>query len=295
MGRNIGLDLLSLTGCGSVRLVDWRDPVSWNGRENEAEAARKSGKLQIVKMDITSETDVIRALAGAHAVFHVASYGMSGPEMLARDRIWNINLGGTKNVVKACLANAVPVLVYTSSYNVIFGGQIIEGQDESSPYFPLSGHTEEYSKSKTVAERFVLEQANGTEFTADNGSRPRSQVGTKLRCAAVRAAAIYGEGEERHFPRILRMLKQGLITFTYGSPKYRVDWVHIRNLSQAEMLAAERMGQELEFDVSGEDPESYPYRRVAGRKYFASDGDPENQFELLRPFVGNFSSCSSSL
>ena len=80
------------------------------------------------------------------------------------------------------------------------------------------------------------------------------------------------------------MMKSGLICFTYGSPNHRVDWVHVRNLAQAEMLAAERMGQELDHELKG-GKESYPYRRVAGRKYFASDGDPCNQFKLLRPFV----------
>lgn len=80
------------------------------------------------------------------------------------------------------------------------------------------------------------------------------------------------------------MLKSGLICFTYGGPSHRVDWVHVNNLSQCQLLAAERMGQELEWELAGKPQEAYPYRRVAGRKYFASDGDPQNQFELLKPF-----------
>lgn len=158
---------------------------------------------------MTSQEDVTEALKGADAVFHVASYGMSGPEMLHHDRIWIVNLGGTKNVVRGCLRNSVPVLVYTSSYNVCFGGQSIEGADEAMPYFPIAGHTEEYSKSKAAAEQFVLEVGNMEEFIPPEDTPIREGVGTRLRCCAVRAAAIYGEGEERHFPRILWVLRLG--------------------------------------------------------------------------------------
>ena len=39
--------------------------------------------------------------------------------------------------VSACLKNNTTRLVYTSTYNTIFGGQKIENGDESLPYFPL--------------------------------------------------------------------------------------------------------------------------------------------------------------
>ena len=35
----------------------------------------------------------------------------------------------------ACLANNVKALVFTSTVNVVFGGQRIESGDESLPYF----------------------------------------------------------------------------------------------------------------------------------------------------------------
>ena len=37
----------------------------------------------------------------------------------------------------ACIEKNVPRLVYTSTYNVVFGGQCIVNGDESLPYFPL--------------------------------------------------------------------------------------------------------------------------------------------------------------
>ena len=37
----------------------------------------------------------------------------------------------------ACCKYNVAHLVYTSTYNVVFGGQIIQNGDESLPYLPL--------------------------------------------------------------------------------------------------------------------------------------------------------------
>ena len=38
----------------------------------------------------------------------------------------------------ACVVCRVEALVYTSTYNVVFGGQeIVNGREEDLPYFPL--------------------------------------------------------------------------------------------------------------------------------------------------------------
>lgn len=38
----------------------------------------------------------------------------------------------------ACMKNKITRLVYTSTYNVIFGGQEIKDGDDSLPYLPLN-------------------------------------------------------------------------------------------------------------------------------------------------------------
>ena len=42
----------------------------------------------------------------------------------------------------------------------------------------------------------------------------------KLATCCIRPAAIYGEGEERHLPRILEMVQQGLAFFAIGPDLY---------------------------------------------------------------------------
>lgn len=149
-------------------------------------------------------------------VICVASTGMSGAAMLDK-RTRTTNIDGVNNIIKACMETGVSKFIYTSSYNVCFGGQPIENGDENTPYFPIEKHTDYYSSSKAEAEKIVL---------SSNGKKMSN--GTLFRTSVIRPAAIYGEGEERHFPRIIRLMDLGLFNFTVGNAK--VDWVHVDNL-----------------------------------------------------------------
>jgi nucleoside-diphosphate-sugar epimerase len=158
----------------------------------------------------------------------------------------------------------------------------------------LDAHTEEYSKTKSVAERIWLGcngMPNGkiqvnklcvasdlmswpepwsiilAEITACLSGNPANQT---LKTAAIRGSAIYGEGEGRHFPRIIRHLRNNLLSaFSFGDPaRNRVDYVHVVNLNQLHLLAA--------IAAHGD--------RSTGEAFFASDDDPKSQFRLLEPF-----------
>ncbi len=86
-------------------------------------------------------------------------------------------------------------IVYTSTYNVVFGGQEIRDGNSSLPYFPIDQHVDHYSKTKSVAEQEVR-KASGMEVM-NKGKR------VTLRTCALRCAGIYGEGEMKHLPRIV--------------------------------------------------------------------------------------------
>ncbi|XP_048371790.1 short-chain dehydrogenase/reductase family 42E member 1 isoform X2 [Sphaerodactylus townsendi] len=218
--------------------------------------------VKFIKGDIRRISDLEEAIRGVDCVFHIASYGMSGREQLNRKRIEDVNVRGTENVIRACRKHGVSKLVYTSTYNVVFGGQVIKNGDESLPYLPLHLHPDHYSRTKAVAEMKVLE-ANGTFFEDGEGV---------LRTCALRPAGIFGPGEQRHLPRIVRYIEQGWFRFVYGDPDSLVDFVHVDNLVQAHILAAEALGISL----------GYP---ASGQAYFISDGWPVNNFEFFRPLV----------
>lgn len=99
-----------------------------------------------------------------------------------------------------------------------------------------------------------------------------------LYTCAVRPAAIYGPGEERHLPRILSLAKRDLLFFKIGKEDVKTDWVYVDNL----VLALIQASMGLLDDI----PDRKGQRPVAsGQAYFISDG---NQFSILIFFMNWF-------
>ncbi|KXS12958.1 hypothetical protein M427DRAFT_156987 [Gonapodya prolifera JEL478] len=224
-------------------------------------------------------TTLEATLSSADIVFLVASYGMSGVEMLNFSQTRRVNVDGTHNVLQACITSHVPILIYTSSVNVVFGGQPIENADETYPVYPLNEHTDEYSRTKAIAESAIL-AANGTKFSGEAGdtlqcSAPLSSI---LLTAAIRTNGIYGEGEERHFKRIVNAIKLNALFFRYGYPNNLVDWTHVDNLALSHMLAAVKLIK----DAAATADTNQDSITGKGTAYFVSDGDPRNNFALLQ-------------
>jgi nucleoside-diphosphate-sugar epimerase len=115
-------------------------------------------------------------------VIHLASWGMSGEGMLS-ELCQKINVQGTANLLDICFKHNVSKFIYTSSYNVVFGGKEIRNGNESDPYFDESEQVDQYSSSKTRAEKLVM-QANGKLTKNDS----------QFMSASIRPCAIYGEG-----------------------------------------------------------------------------------------------------
>ena len=191
-----------------------------------------------------------------------ASFGMSGREQMPcyRKRMEDVNIKGTKNIIKVCRMNRIECLVYTSTYNVVFGGQVIVGGDESLPYFPLHRHVDYYSKTKSIAEQLVL---------ASNG-KP-----TGTRTCALRLAGVIGPGEARHLPRMIQAIQSGWMRFYYHDQHGGlVDFIGIDNVVQGHVKAAVKL-----LDGSMD---------IGGQAYFLSDGSPINSFEYFRPLFEHF-------
>ena len=149
-------------------------------------------------------------------LIHLASMGMSGSAMLST-KCKEVNVDGTNQLINICLENNIPHFIYTSSYNVVFGGNEIINGDESLPYYPTELHTDQYSATKGLAEAIVL--------LANN---KKMKNGQPFMTSSIRPAAIYGTDEKRHFPRIIKHMDNGLFIFRIGQAL--VDWVHIDNL-----------------------------------------------------------------
>jgi nucleoside-diphosphate-sugar epimerase len=174
-------------------------------------------------------------------------------------KLFDINVGGTRRLLELGVQLGIRFFVYTSTVNVVFGGDhppaIINGR-EDMPYCPLERHCDDYARTKSLAEQAVLAM---------------DRQGGPLRTCAVRPNAIYGEGEERHLPRILWYAERGLLQFKVGSPSSLQDWVHVDNLCLGELLALRSLAT--------------PECRAGGRAFNISDGSPVNTNKFVGTIV----------
>ncbi|CAK8569761.1 unnamed protein product [Lathyrus sativus] len=260
VGSALCLELIQ-RGAKQVRSFDLRESSPWSH-------ILKQKGVNCIQGDVSRKEDVERVLRGAECVFHLAAFGMSGKEMLQFGRVDEININGTCHVIDACLDLGIKRLVYCSTYNVVFGGQKIINGNETLPYIPIDTHVDPYGRSKSIAEQLVLK----------NNARPlKNDAGNHLYTCAVRPAAIYGPGEDRHLPRIITMARLGLILFRIGDETVKSDWVFVDNLVLALILAS--MGLLDDNNEKGKRP------IAAGQAYFICDGSPVNSFEFLQPLL----------
>ncbi|XP_048351435.1 putative short-chain dehydrogenase/reductase family 42E member 2 [Sphaerodactylus townsendi] len=228
---------------------------------------RKKPKWDIPKQAVFFQGDVqdyeavFEACEGVDCVFHVASYGMSGMEQLQnKELIESINVGGTKVVIKVCQQRSISRLIYTSSVNVVFGGDPIEdGDEETVSYFPLEKHTDHYSRTKAIADQMIL-AADGTPLKG----------GGTLHTCVIRPPGIYGPEEQRHLPRVANNIQRRLFIFEFWSPNTLMNWVHVLNLVQGHLLASVALTAERGYIASGQ-------------VYYINDGENTNFSEWITP------------
>uniref|UniRef100_A0A674GNR7 Putative short-chain dehydrogenase/reductase family 42E member 2 n=1 Tax=Taeniopygia guttata TaxID=59729 RepID=A0A674GNR7_TAEGU len=237
-----------------------RDRDRDRGRAGPARARVLRCRQAALQTDIRDYSAILAVCEGADCVFHVASYGMSGTEQLHKKEIETVNINGTRLILNACKQQNIPRLVYTSSVNVVFGGLPIEdGDEESLPYFPIDKLVDHYSRTKSIAEQMVL-AANGSAL----------EGGGILHTCVLRPPGIYGPEEQRHLPRLAKIIERRLLSFKFGDPSVKMNWIHVENFVQAHILAAEALTPEKNYIASGQ-------------VYFIHDGEKSNLFEWLTP------------
>ncbi|KAM4697747.1 putative short-chain dehydrogenase/reductase family 42E member 2 [Rhinophrynus dorsalis] len=247
VGHNLGCALIQ-SGV-SVLLFDIHEP-EWG----------VSSGAEFIQGDIRDYESLCAACDGVDCIFHMASYGMSGSQQLQKEQIESINIGGTKVVIDVCIQKNISKLIYTSTVNVVFGGNHIEdGDEETIPYFPLEKHMDIYSKTKAIADQMIL-AANGTPLKG----------GGKLHTCVLRPPGIYGPDERRHLPRLAVNVKNRLLFFKFGNHRTKMNWIHLHNLVEAHILAAEALTPRKGFIASGQ-------------AYYIHDGESVNLFEFLHP------------
>ncbi|MFT3928286.1 MAG: NAD-dependent epimerase/dehydratase family protein [Myxococcales bacterium] len=204
--------------------------------------------------DVRNRDEVRRAFAGAGTVFHTASiiYLAGVASAKTRRQVFDVNVGGTQNVIDACLECGVPRLVHTSTNNVVFDRELVDS-DERAAY--AKRWIDLYTETKMLSERAVLAE----------GRRG------KLRTCALRPGGIwapYGGGVM--IDKVLDQIAQGTLIARIGAGGL-ADNTHVENLCEAELLAARALLEKPEL--------------VSGEAYFITDGEPMDPVDWFAPLV----------
>jgi nucleoside-diphosphate-sugar epimerase len=209
-----------------------------------------------VVADVRDREAMRRACRGVDAVVHAASLVDWG-EATAQ-RLEDVNVGGTENVIQACRDEGVPALVYTSSMDVICGTGPVVDADETWPY--PDPFTNDYARTKAVAEQRVL-AAHGSPRAPREGEDPEA---ARLATCSIRPCGMYGEGDPYHVANVLRVVRAGRLPFRIGDGRGAFQHVYVGNVAHVHLLALQRLAEGDE--------------GVGGQSYFVTDDTPAVDF-----------------
>ena len=213
---------------------------------------------QPVRADIRDYTALRDAFSDVDTVFHTAALIAIAQERFtppARRRlVYEVNVVGTENAIRAARDVGASAFVHASTFNVVMDHPI-DGSDESLPY--ATNSKDLYTLSKIAAERAVL-----AADSAEDG----------LRTCAIRPGGIWGPGEGSvMMDRFAQELARGAFKATIGDGATPLDNSHVENVVDAMLLAARALRR-------GDDA-------VGGSAYFITDGERHDAMAWFRPFV----------
>ena len=202
------------------------------------------------RVDITDEAAVMQACERVDTIFHNAS--VVHTKQNQQGIVWSVNLGGTQNLLAAARKHGVARFVYVSSGSVVYEGKDIENGDETLPYASISQAP--YADSKIAAEREVL-RANGLDGLAT---------------CAIRPHVVFGPGDQRFLPALLRQAHAGRLKVQVGRGIWLSDYTYVSNLIDALLLADEALKTGGVESVA------------AGQAYFITNGEPMPFWDFVR-------------
>lgn len=205
-----------------VRILIRKDSKQFDGIECEK-----------VYGDVTDLDALLKAFEGVDVVYHLA--GIIDINADQEDMIWSVNVGGTKNVVKACQEKGVRRLVYASSVDAfppLPDNQLMTELDHFEPDI-LDGT---YAKTKATATQFVLDEVKAGRLDA--------VVTHPGACIGPYDFKVSNVGE------MVRMFVNGIFPVTLSFGAY--NFVDIRDVAHGMYMAAKQGGKGECYILCGE-------------------------------------------
>ena len=247
--------ILVTGGCGFIGHAVVNE-LAGNGHEviaaDIAEPAQPRSDVEYARLDITRPEALLQITTGIDSIVHCAS--VVSTRRNDGDLVWHHNHGGTLNVLASCEHHGIARLVHISSASVVFSGHDIEGGDERLPYAHVAQAP--YAASKIAAEQAVLAFA-------------RSE--SRTHACAIRPSLVFGPGDARLVPSILRQAVSGRLKREIGSRDKLQDFTYITNVAEAAVAAERRLtcGSPLN-----------------GQAYFVTNGEPLAFYAFVESLLG---------
>ena len=198
------------------------------GREENLADALKDSRVKIFELggELLHRDILDVAMKGIDGVFHFAALWLLHCYDFPRSA-FEVNIGGTFNVLEACINNGVKRLVYSSSASV-YGDAITEPMTEDHPY----NNTNFYGATKIAGEqmcRSLYHRYKGTDKQLDYvGLRYMNVYGPRQDYRGTYVAVVM---------KILDRLDGGLPPIVYGDGSQAYDFVYVGDCARANVCA----------------------------------------------------------
>ena len=140
--------------------------------------------------DPSSLDSFLEGADGQSCVIHCA--GIVSVASRPGEQLYNVNVGGTKNIIDTCISHGVGKLVYVSSVHALAEKPKGVEIDAETDAFDPNGLVGDYAKSKAMATHAVLDAAK-----------------TSLDASVVLPSGIIGQGEISTYTQLANAVKNG--------------------------------------------------------------------------------------
>ena len=207
------------------------------------------GKVTFIQGDTRDYETVRKACEGVDAVIHSAAVIDWGTH--PKQYVYDVNVGGTENVINACKELGIKNMVFTSSLDAVYTGKPLRNIDDMIPY-PKHFHNM-YCESKVLGEK-----------------RVKAATGDDLRTCILRPSDIYGPADPYHMNALIGMAKTGFYV-RLGNGKSKAQHIFAGNMAWAHILALHEM-------IKGN-------TKHLGQAYLMTDGPGQNFFKFFDQIV----------
>lgn len=198
------------------QLLDRGDQVIALARSDRSARALEDLGAQVARGDITDRDSLAAGMEGCDVVFHIAAWYEVGVE--DKDRMYRINVDGTRNVLEKAVELAVPRIVYTSTLAVNGDTQ---GRLVDETYTYQGPFTNYYDETKWQAHYEV--------------ALPMIEAGAPI--VIVMPGGTYGPGDPNVTGELMRTFYRGDLFFTSG-PETILTYAHVEDIARGHILAA---------------------------------------------------------